>query len=487
MFVADDENNFIRLYSRHHYGTALYSLDIASNVGATEECDLEASGTSVKFNPGKRFYWIGLLGNSKSGNLKPDRNKVIATDVSGMGDAAMLSVKSYSNQMPTALINWGNGNGWNFTTSAASGMIPKRIDGFNVEGLSVTHGGDTAYIGFRAPCVPVKGTVPTASNRKYAVLAPLNNFETILNGTGQVSTSPLLGQPILFDLDGIGIRSIERIGNGKYLMVAGLYTGGGSPAVYLWGGVVPVNPGSTPINTASPVSKLIKLNLPGLQALAQVSPDGDADGHPEAMIADTNGNQVNIHLISDDGTVDYYNDGTEAKSLSHNEFKKFRNDLFTCSIDTIAPVVNICPGITSTLFSSNLSGSNYTWQWDTCGTGNCYVNLINEIHFNGTDTKNLQVNNMASSWNGYKFRCVTDGNNSNEYKLKYSLNWTGAIDNNWETAGNWDCIHLPDEFTDVVIKTGSPVLHSSVAVRSLQVSSAANLTFNTNNHLIIHH
>ncbi len=367
MFVADDETNVIRLYSRQNSGKELYSLDVESAVGASSECDLEGSSTSVKFNAGKRIYWIGSLGNNKSGELRPDRNKVIATEVSGDSSNATLTMKSYSNQFRNALITWGNTQGWNFTASSADGMIPKRIDGFNVEGLSITKGGDTAYIGFRAPCVPVKGITPTASNRKYAIIAPVTNFETILNGNGNVSTTPVTGEPILFDLDGLGIRSIERVGNGNYLIVAGLYTGGGSPAVYLWDGVVPFNPGKTPITVNSPVSKLIKLNLAGLQNLAQISSDGNAEGHPEAMIVDAVGNVLNISLISDNGTVDYYNDGTEAKDLDDDEFKKFRSDKFTISTDTVYNTsINLCPGYTTAQIASSLSGSSYTWEVDSC-------------------------------------------------------------------------------------------------------------------------
>ena len=76
------------------------------------------------------------------------------------------------------------------------------------------------------------------------------------------------------------------------------------------------------------LSKLIKLNLAGLQNLVQTSSDGSLEGHPEAMIVDTAGNEMRIALISDDGTLDYYNDGTQAKDLSHDEFKKFRSDKF---------------------------------------------------------------------------------------------------------------------------------------------------------------
>lgn len=485
MFVADDETNVIRLYNRHHSGKELYALDVESAVGASAESDLEGSSLSVKFNPGKRAYWIGSLANNKDGEIRADRNKAFATEINGDSSNATLSVKSYSNQFRNALITWGNAQGWNFTAAAASGMVPKRIDGFNVEGLTVTHGGDTAYIGFRAPCVPVKGIAATAANRKYAVLAPVVNFETIFNGNGNVNTAPITGEPVLFDLDGLGIRSIERVGSSQYLIVAGLYTGGGSPAVYLWDGVVPANPGKTPVSVNSPVSKLVKLNLAGLQNLVQVSPDGDAEGHPEAMTATLNGDILLIDLISDNGSADYYNDGTEAKDLDDNEFKKFRSDKFIVSTDTVySTSINLCPGYTNTQIASSLSGSVYTWEIDSCSNG-CYSAITDDAFFSGSNTKYLHISNMPTSWNGYKFHCIVDGENSTDYTIRFSLNWTGAVDNNWETAGNWDCNRVPDEYTDVIIKTGTPVLNSSTAVRSLQLGGGANLMITGGSDLMI--
>ncbi|HMP20497.1 MAG TPA: hypothetical protein PKC39_06015 [Ferruginibacter sp.] len=772
MFVADDETNSLRLYHRSESGKELYALDITAAVGASEECDLEGSSISIQHNAGKRIYWIGSLGNSKSGNLKPDRNRVIATDITGDGANATLTVKSYSTQFRSALINWGNGNGWNFSASAASGIIPKRIDGFNVEGLTVATGGEMAYIGFRAPCVPVKGTAPNSTNRKYAILAPVTNFETIMNVTGPSVALPNIAEPILFDLGGLGIRSIERLNNGHYIIVAGSFTGGGTPEVYVWDGAVPDNPGANPISTTSTYARLQKLYLGGLAQLAQVSGDGDADGHPEAVIADVQGDSLlHVELISDNGTVDYYNDGNEAKALSRNEFKKFRKDNFNWSLnETVSLNINIAgsgsgtvsidppggvytPGTTVTLtanattgsfagwsggltgvtkpvtlgltadknitatfslnfsrkkiayvtdptgatysndtrilpalyadtnlmvteinanqtgidynpydavvFSevpnsvapgvlalrginkpllmmkvhsyriatgawgwtssttaygqntsetnivvsdtthpifkavnfvngnevqvlasvleakgltymnpaffttpvngtvtslaavknnptqvsvlqmpagisiagitvpqdfiqiginsssystvtadgvqmvlnaiywltklnenylpvicasspaatlySSISGASYQWQWDTCGTGNCFTNISNNSNFSGTNSKVLQLSNIPTSWNGYRFRCVADGSNSNAYTLKFTSTWTGALSNDWHTAGNWSCNTVPDENTDVIINTGTPVISADAAVRSLLLSNGAQL------------
>lgn len=326
MFIADDETNVIRLYNRHYSGQSVDSLDITVDAGGVsgEEFDMEASSLSVKDNAAKRIYWIGSLGNSKKGALKPYRNRVVATDITGTGANSKLAVKSYSENMRPALISWGDACGWNFTASAAEGMIPKRIDGFNIEGLAVAPQGEMAYVGFRAPCVPVKGTMPAASNRLYAVVAPVTNFEAMMNVSGKSDVSPVIGEPVLFDFGGLGIRSMERVGTAGYLIVAGLYQGGGTPAVYLWDGVVPANSGAAPIVSGSGITKL-ELDM---SDLVQASSDGGVEGHPEALMAEQSGNVLTIHLICDNGTVDYYGDGTEAKSLIQ-PYKKFRMDTYT--------------------------------------------------------------------------------------------------------------------------------------------------------------
>lgn len=336
MFACDDETNVLRLFSRKASGQSLYSIDITTASGAAAEMDLEGATTSsTSFNGGKRIYWIGSLGNSKSGNAKPDRDRVVATDMSGSGANTTLSVKSYSTKMRTSLIAWGDANTWNFTNSASTAlaMIPKRIDGFNIEGLTVTNEGEKAFIGFRAPCVPIKGTTPNASNRKYAVIAPITNFETMMNVSGNSSVAPIVGEPILFDFAGLGIRSIERVGGNKYVLVAGLFEGGGIPAVYLWDGVIPANSGTNPITTAS--SSLVKLPL-DLTDLVQPSADGGVEGHPEALITEQVGNDLYIHLICDNGTVDYYNDATEAKAFaadaSQYPFAKYRMDNYVYTL-----------------------------------------------------------------------------------------------------------------------------------------------------------
>lgn len=478
MFAADDETNVLRLFSRKYSGIDLYNIDITSAVGASAECDLEGSSSSVKYNAGKRIYWIGSLGNSKSGNLKPDRDRVIATDVSGTGAALTLSVKSYSKSFRAALISWGNANSWGFTTSAADGMIPKRIDGFNIEGLSVTHGGDTAYIGFRAPCVPIKGTTPSSSNRKYAIIAPVTNFETIMNGSALVTTTPVMSEPILFDFDGLGIRSIERVGISGYVIVAGLYTGGGTPAVYWWDGKVPVNSGTNPITVNSSYSKLIKMNLPGLNELAQVSSDGTAEGHPEAMIAEKIGQILYIHLVCDNGTVDYYNSGDEAKTLSNIQHKKFRYDNFI--YDLTNTVANCSNGaIKFNTGQPFVVGNTYQWQIDN---GGGFSDINNGGLYSGATTDTLSVSNAPTSMYGTQYRCkITNGSSvtyANSSSLIFKAYWLGTVSNVWENPANWSCGILPDANTDVYINQGDPIINSNVTIRSLLVNKQTSLYIN---------
>lgn len=325
MLVADDETNLIRLYNRKKSGGSIKQFDVTSGAGGTagKEFDIEGASTSQIYP--NRIYWITSLANNKSGKVKAERNRIFATEISGEGSSTTLTVKSYSTKMRDALIAWGDACGWNFTNSAKEGVIAKDSAGFNIEGLSLRMNGEEAFIGFRAPYVPLKNVTPTSTNRKYAVLAPVKNFETILNVSGQSSVTPTFGEPVLFNFGGLGIRSIEKAGTAGYLIIAGLYTGGGNPSVYLWNGRSEEDSGTNPISEGP---NLVKLDI-DLSNLVQPSSDGGVEGHPEALMATQDGNTITIYIICDNGSVDYYGDGNEAKALTNEQFRKFRQDIFT--------------------------------------------------------------------------------------------------------------------------------------------------------------
>ncbi len=323
-FVADDETNIIRLYHKSLSGMPLKEIDASDFANGSEEFDIEGATMS---DDGHTVYWIASLANSKSGKEKPYRNRALSTKLTGSGASASLSAGAYSEKFRDAMIAFGDANGWDFTASAstANKMIPKRIDGFNIEGLTLkTNGGGAAYVGFRAPCVPKNGVTPTSSNRKYAVLATVTNFTSIFSGSGKSSTNVQTGDPVLFDFGGLGVRSIERVGN-YYVIIAGMFDGGGTPKAYLWDGTTNAN--ADPIAVGD---HLKEMNL-GMSDLV-----GGSEGHPEALIGRQEGNQLYLDVVSDLGSVDMYNDDKENKVYASDSKKKpwgkFRLDRFVYTL-----------------------------------------------------------------------------------------------------------------------------------------------------------
>ena len=330
--VADDESNVIRLHNSTMSGMPLNKFDATSMAGGTngEEYDVEGATST---DDGNTIYWLASLSNSKKGKEKPYRNRVFSTKLTGTGVSATLSKGAYSTKMRDALIKFGDDNGWNFTASASfkDKMIPKRIDGFNIEGLTLKKGGGAAYIGFRAPCVPLKGVTPTSSNRKYAVMALVNNFEAMLSGSGESKAEPqVAADPILFDFGGLGIRAMERVGD-YYVIIAGLFEGGGTPKAYLWDGAI--NADAKPFTAGD--GHLTEMNI-DMSDLVQQTGSGEVEGHPEAILARQEGNDIVINIVCDNGSVDYYGDSNENKvySADNNKYPwgKFRMDTFVYAL-----------------------------------------------------------------------------------------------------------------------------------------------------------
>src|SRR6185369_7538557 len=108
MLVADDEDQTIRLYDRDQSGLPLASFNFTGNLGLTDisggiprEVDIEASAQS-----GNRIYWLGSHSNASSGNDRPNRSRLFATDISGTGSSATLSYVGRYDGLKTDLINW---------------------------------------------------------------------------------------------------------------------------------------------------------------------------------------------------------------------------------------------------------------------------------------------------------------------------------------------------------------------------------------------
>lgn len=143
----------------------------------------------------------------------------------------------------------------------------------------------------------------------------------------------------------------------------------------------------------------------------------------------------------------------------------------------------ICANDTALLIS-DVTGAGYQWQVKQ-GAG--FVNLVNTANYNSVNGPMLSITNAPSNWYGYQYRCVVAGNYSRTFSLKFSNNWTGAVNNLWEEPGNWSCGSVPEMNTDVIIGAGTIVINSNVTIRTLSVVAPATVTVVTGNTLTILH
>ncbi|MEO8458967.1 MAG: lamin tail domain-containing protein [Dokdonella sp.] len=330
MLVADDENQGLRLFRRASSGLALASFDFTNQLGLTDisggiprEVDLEGSARI-----GNRLYWTGSHSNSKDGALRPNRQRVFATDLSGTGDSAVLTYVGRYDHLREDLIAWDNANGHGlgagalgFALGTAVGIEPERPDGFNIEGLAIAPDGESAYLAFRAPLLPMAA-------RTHALIIPIAHFNTLVTGAAPVSLpagSAEIGAPIFLDLGGRGVRSLDRNSVGDYLITAGPPAGSTGIAsadfrLFGWNG----QPAGQPfVIVADP----LVLNGTGgsLESLVEV---------PAALGAGSV-----LQLVSDNGDTVWYADGMASKDLAEKRHAKFRSDLITVDIPPPSDVV----------------------------------------------------------------------------------------------------------------------------------------------------
>jgi hypothetical protein len=195
--VADDEHDILRIFEsgrREPVG----KLDLHSFLGTASgaEADIEAAARI-----GKRIYWITSHGRNSKGNLQPTRYRFFATDIEGGSPPELREVaRPYSGlladlqnepKLATYKLSW------------ASEFAAEEPGGLAIEGLAARTDG-SLLVGFRNPV-----------RKGDALLVPLLDPGDLLDGK-----KPRFGEPIDLDLGGRGIRSIDRIGDG-YWLIAG--------------------------------------------------------------------------------------------------------------------------------------------------------------------------------------------------------------------------------------------------------------------------
>ncbi len=281
-FVGNDEDNVLRLYDAYQSGNAIKSIDINQYFSNDdEELDIEAATILGDYS-----YWITSHGRSKKGNFKEKRHQFFAVQFFDNDSMPRVVGKSYQKLVRYDMIESEKLK--QFDLQTAEKIKPKESGGLNIEGLTTNPDGNI-LIAFRNP-------IP----EKKALLVPLKNALELVVSTEE-SIKAELGEPILLDLDGLGIRSIEYWSViQSFIIIAGPFDGGDRFALYKWSG--------------NPVDKPEKIDL--------TLPD---NFRPESVLFYPHLND-RFQLLSDDGSIIRVNNQPckEIKESTHSE-KYFRS------------------------------------------------------------------------------------------------------------------------------------------------------------------
>ncbi|MBK7997174.1 MAG: DUF3616 domain-containing protein [Verrucomicrobia bacterium] len=274
--VADDEQSVIRVYSRHQGGAPAHLLNVAPFLGLPRkaaEVDIEGAARL-----GQHVFWISSHGCNAAGKEQPSRRRFFATtgsvtngriDFQPVGRPYSALLQDLASDPRLA----------QFDLAAAARRVPKSPDALNIEGLCATPDGNL-LIGFRNP-------IPQGK----ALLVPLLNPVALISGTDRAK----FGEPVLLDLDGLGIRSIS-FRNDRYWIVAGSYDGGGRSRLYEWFGGE---------------------DMPRPMAVPEF-----AELNPEAITFFEDADGTHLWAGSDDGTRKI--NGVDCKRLKDPRQKQFR-------------------------------------------------------------------------------------------------------------------------------------------------------------------
>ena len=292
--VADDENNVLRLYKSKTAGQGdrLEAGLIEPAFGGPESCfdmtdfldvepeypeaDIEGATTI-----GDCIYWITSHGRNKDGKLRPNRYRFFATTTKiENGKVHIVPFGKPCKTLIHSLVKTQTGrelgldkatrfNEKKPTKKHLENLAPKE-KGLNIEGLCASADGKILYIGFRNPLVSDKLT-----RERKAIIVPLNNPQEEIE-KGQ---APIFDEPLLWDLAGQGVRSMEYSPFHKtYFVIAGHSDESPVFSLYNWSGE----------KNAPPV-------------LVQQLSSKQSDFSPEALVVFKNSNK--ILLLSDDGTL----------------------------------------------------------------------------------------------------------------------------------------------------------------------------------------
>ncbi len=241
--VADDENNILRVYKSSGGGLPEFCFDMTGFLGIEPEhpeADIEGA-TMI----GDRIYWITSHGRNQDGQMRPNRYRFFATKVLvENGKVRITPVGKPYKTLVHGLVRTQTGRRLGLDKASRFdevGLTKKDIrklapkeQGLNIEGLCASADGKTIYIGFRNPLVYDKVT-----RLSSAIVLPLNNPDAVV----QRGEEPIFGEPVLWNLGGLGIRSMEYSRFHKaYFIIAGPADEKPEFALYRWSGEKEVPP-----------------------------------------------------------------------------------------------------------------------------------------------------------------------------------------------------------------------------------------------------
>ena len=189
--VADDEKSDALLVYKTSGGPPIGKRDLPKELVEDDgEADLEGAA-----RVGSDTYWISSHGSHTKPKKAKARRQFFATDASfkPVGKSYRDLVDQFLKQ------SWAK----DYKLEEAIKKDPEE-DGLNIEGLAAWGGG--VLIGLRSPL----------KEDRMAIAIPLENPLEVVKGIAP----PRLGKPLEFDLEGLGIRSMEKVGE-VYWIVGG--------------------------------------------------------------------------------------------------------------------------------------------------------------------------------------------------------------------------------------------------------------------------
>jgi hypothetical protein len=272
--IANDEDNVLRVYSRQQLGPPVSTTDLTVflNPGKkSPEVDIEAAARI-----GDRIYWISSHGRNAKGKARESRHRFFATTVAVTNGTVLI--EPVGRFYADLLIDLAKDSRFKpFGLARASLWAPKVQGALNIEGLAATPEGHL-LIGFRNPI----------HRGKALVVRLLNPSEVI------VGKAALFGEPVLLDLGGFGIRSIE-FDSQRYIVVGGASDSTPGSRLYEWSG-----------RNEPP-----RLIMGGLDTL-----------NPEAVAFFESRAAQELMVVSDDGTLQIR--GEDCKRLKDPNLRRFR-------------------------------------------------------------------------------------------------------------------------------------------------------------------